>query len=131
MNAQLGTDLALASRCVAAILPPRCRVTRRRGADWTVGGQSHSYTVLSLPPPARLLGYGFLPVSRVDLARMTRQEAARILRDEVCNRSADANPPLELLERTEQILASRDWLAPDEVGELSRVLVAPRIVKVF
>ena len=108
---------------------------RRGGADWTVGGQSHSYTVLSLPP-ARLLGYGFLPVSRVDLvsiatARLARRQAARILRDEVCNRSADANPPLELLERTERILASRDWLAPDEVGELSRVLVALRIVKVF
>jgi hypothetical protein len=49
----------------------------------------------------------------------------------VCNRSADANPPLELPERPEQIPASRDWLAPDEVGELSRVLVALRIVKVF
>ena len=40
------------------------------------------------------------------------QEAARILRDEVCNRSEDGNPPLELSERTEQILASRDWLPP-------------------
>ena len=133
MNAQLRTDLALASRCVAAILPPRCRVTRRRGADWTVGGQSHSYTILSLLPPARHLGYGFLPVSRWTCQdrypRLARRP--RILRDEVCNRSADANPPLELPERTEQILASRDWLAPDGVGELSCVLVALRIVKVF
>jgi hypothetical protein len=43
---------------------------------------------------------------------MTRQEAARILRDEACNRSADANPSLELPERTEQILASRDCWHP-------------------
>jgi hypothetical protein len=60
----------------------------------------------------------------VDLATIAaarhRQEAARILRDEVCNRSDDGNPPLELSERTEQILASRDWLLADEVGELSR-----------
>ena len=31
----------------------------------------------------------------------------RILRDEVCNRSDDGNPPLELSARTEPILASR------------------------
>jgi hypothetical protein len=53
----------------------------------------------------------------VDLATIAaaaghRQEAARILRNEVCNRSDDGNPPLELSERTEQILASRDWLSP-------------------
>src|SRR5215210_5034849 len=77
MNAQLGADLALASRCVAVILPPRCRVTHRRGADWTVGGQSHSYTGLSLLPPARLLEYGFLPISRVDLVRITTARLAR------------------------------------------------------
>jgi hypothetical protein len=91
-------------------------VTSRRGADWTGGDQSHSCTVLSLLPPARHLGYGFLPVLRVDLATIAaarhRQEAARIVRDEVCNRSDDGNPPLELSERTEQILASRDWLPP-------------------
>jgi hypothetical protein len=40
------------------------------------------------------------------------QQAARILCDEVCNRSDERNPPLELSERTEQILASRDWLLP-------------------
>jgi hypothetical protein len=39
-------------------------------------------------------------------------EAARILRDEVRNRSDDGKPPLELSEQTEQILASRDWLSP-------------------
>jgi hypothetical protein len=53
----------------------------------------------------------------VDLATIAaaaghRQDAARILRDGVCNRSDDSNPPLELSERTEQILASRDWLSP-------------------
>ncbi len=77
---------------------------------------SQRYTVPLLLPPARHLGYGFLPVSRVDLPRIAtarpRQEAARILRDEVCNRSDDGNPPLELSGRIEQILASRDWLPP-------------------
>jgi hypothetical protein len=71
-------------------------VTYRRGAYWTGGSQSHSCTGLSLLPPARQLGYGFLPVPRVDLATIAtarhRQEAARILRDEECNRSDDGNP---------------------------------------
>ena len=91
-------------------------MTSRRGADWTGGRQSHSCTVLWLLPPVRHLGYGLLPVPGVDLATIAAgrhcQEAARILRDEVCNRSEDGNPPLELSERTEQILASRDWLPP-------------------
>ena len=56
-------------------------------------------TVLSLLPPARQLGYSFLPVVRVDPATIVaaghRQVAARILRAEVCNRSDDDNPPLE------------------------------------
>ena len=38
--------------------------------------------------------------------------AARILCDEVCNRSDEGKPPLEPSERTERILASRDWLSP-------------------
>jgi hypothetical protein len=91
-------------------------VTSRRGADWTGGRQSHSCTVLSLLPPARHLGYGFLSIPRVDLATIAagrhRQEAARILRDEMYNRSDDGNPPLERSERTEQILASRGSLPP-------------------
>jgi len=91
-------------------------VTSRGGADWTGGCQSHSCTVVSLLLPVRQLGYGLLPVPGVDLAMIAAgrhcQEAARILRDEVCNRSEDGNPPLELSERTEQILASRDWLPP-------------------
>jgi hypothetical protein len=60
-----------------------------------------------------------------------RQEAARILRDEVCNRSDDGIPPLELSARTEQILASRDWLPPMKSASWAGVLVAMRIVKVF
>jgi hypothetical protein len=51
-------------------------------------------------------------VAAIAAAAGHRQEAARILRDEVCNRSEDGNPPLELSERTGQILASRDWLPP-------------------
>jgi hypothetical protein len=56
-------------------------------------------------------------IPRLDLAAIAaaaghREEAARILRDEVCNRSDDGNPPLELTERTQQILAAHDWLPP-------------------
>jgi nucleoid-associated protein YgaU len=56
-------------------------------------------------------------ILRLDLAAIAaaaghRQEAARIVRDEVCNRSDDGHPPLELSERTEQILAAHDWLPP-------------------
>ena len=56
-------------------------------------------------------------IPRLDLAAVAgaaghRQEAARILRDQVCNRSDDGDPPLELSERTEQILASHNWLPP-------------------
>jgi hypothetical protein len=54
-------------------------------------------------------------IPRLDLAAIAaaaghREEAARILRDEVCNRSEDGQPPLELSERTEQILTAHDWL---------------------
>jgi hypothetical protein len=56
-------------------------------------------------------------IPRLDLAAIAaaaghRQEAAQILREEVCNRSDDGHPPLELSERTEQILAAHDWLPP-------------------
>ena len=71
--------------------------------------------VLSLLPLARHLGYGFLPVPRVYLATIavaagyppggcpdpSRRGVQPIRR---------RDPPLELLERTEQLLASRDWL---------------------
>ena len=58
--------------------------------------------VLSLLPLARHLGFGFLSVPRVEVAAIAaaaaghREEAARILRDEVFNRSDDGSPPLEL-----------------------------------
>ena len=134
MNAQLGTDLALASRCVAAILPPRCRVTRRRGADWAVGGQSHSYTVLSLLPPARHLGYGFCP-SRVWTLSGSPP------RDSPGGRPEPSRRGVQPIRRRQPVAGTAGadrtdpgfsrLLAPDEVGELSRLLVALRIVKVF
>ena len=84
----------------------------RRGADRKGGGQPHCRTVLSLLPLARHLGYGFLPVPQ-DLATIAAAAGGRPdPSDEVCNRSDDGKPPLELSERTEQILASRDWLSP-------------------
>jgi hypothetical protein len=50
---------------------------------------------------ARHLGYGFLPVPRVDLATIAAAAGGHpIFRDEVCNRSDDGKPPLELSERT-------------------------------
>jgi hypothetical protein len=56
-------------------------------------------------------------IPRLDLAAIAdaaghRQEATRIVRDGVCNRSDDGNPPVELSERTEQILNAHDWLSP-------------------
>lgn len=39
------------------------------------------------------------------------EEAERILRDEVCNRSDDGHAPLDLSERAEAILRNHDWLA--------------------
>jgi LysM repeat protein len=56
-------------------------------------------------------------IPRLDLAAIAaaaghRQEAAQIVREEVCNRSDDGSPPLELSARTEQILAAHDWLPP-------------------
>jgi hypothetical protein len=88
---------------------------------WLVGGEPTGRAVANPLPhrpvaaaastapgirlPARPAGWT-LPRS------LQPREAARILRDEVCNRSDDGKPPLELSERTEQILASRDWLSP-------------------
>ena len=53
-------------------------------------------------------------IPRLDLAAVAaatghRREAARIIRDEVCNRSDDGAPPLDLSERTEQILDAHGW----------------------
>ena len=76
-------------------------------------------------------------IPRLDLAAIAaaaghRQEAARIVRDEVCNRSDDGHPPLELSERTEQILACSRLAAANKVRELIPALPLPLgIVKVF
>jgi len=56
-------------------------------------------------------------IPRLDLAAVTAaegnaREAARIVRD-VCDRSDDGGPPLELPERTERIIATHDWLHTD------------------
>lgn len=53
-------------------------------------------------------------IPRLDLAAVAdaeghHNEAERILRDEVCNRTDGEGPP-ELPERTEQILQAKDWL---------------------
>jgi LysM repeat protein len=53
-------------------------------------------------------------IPRLDLAAVAAAEghhgeAERILRDDVCNRSDDEGPPIELAERTQKIIRSRDW----------------------
>ena len=54
-------------------------------------------------------------IPRLDLAAVgarppaTGAKRARIIRDEVCNRSDEGAPPLELSERTEQILGAHGW----------------------
>ncbi len=57
-------------------------------------------------------------IPRLDLAAVTAAEghahaAERIALEEVCNRSDDGGPPLELSERTERIIATHDWLHTD------------------
>ena len=41
-------------------------------------------------------------------------EAAQIIGGDVCNRSDDGEPPLELSERTTQIIDAQQWLHPDQ-----------------
>ncbi|KGN41895.1 LysM peptidoglycan-binding domain-containing protein [Knoellia aerolata] len=53
-------------------------------------------------------------IPRLDLAAVAAaeghpNEAGRILRDEILNRTDDDGPPAELSERTQQIIAGRDW----------------------
>jgi len=53
-------------------------------------------------------------IPRLDLAAVAEaeghhSEAARILRDEVCNRTDDDGVPPELSDRTRQVIDSRDW----------------------
>lgn len=54
-------------------------------------------------------------IPRLDLAAVAAaeghaNEADRILRDEILNRTDDDGPPAELSERTQQIIAGKDWL---------------------
>lgn len=54
-------------------------------------------------------------IPRLDLAAVYAaeghpQEAERILREDVCNRSDDGLAPMELSQRTERILRAHDWL---------------------
>jgi hypothetical protein len=60
-------------------------------------------------------------IPRLDLAAVAaaeghEREAERILREDVCNRSDDGQPPMELSERTESIIASHDWLTPGKAA---------------
>jgi len=53
-------------------------------------------------------------IPRLDLAAVAaatghRSQVARIIRDEVCNRSDDGAPPVELSKRTEEILGAHRW----------------------
>ena len=53
-------------------------------------------------------------IPRLDLAAVAaaegqHDEADRIVRDDVCNRSDDDLPPIELSPRTAAILRARDW----------------------
>jgi nucleoid-associated protein YgaU len=56
-------------------------------------------------------------IPRLDLAAVAaaeghEREAERIVRDEVCDRSDDGEAPMELSERTENIIRNHDWLTP-------------------
>ena len=50
---------------------------------------------------------------RVCEAEGNGTEAERILREEVCNRTDDDQPPPDLSERTTQIIRNHQWLRPD------------------
>lgn len=54
-------------------------------------------------------------IALLDLAAVLEAEghhdrAERVVRDKVCNRSDDGDAPVELVERTEQIVDAREWL---------------------
>jgi nucleoid-associated protein YgaU len=60
-------------------------------------------------------------IPRLDLAAIAAaeghaHEAERVLREDVCDRSDDGQPPMELSERTESIIASHDWLTPGKAA---------------
>jgi hypothetical protein len=63
----------------------------------------------------------FEEIPRLDLAAVTaaeghHREADQILRRDVCNRSDDGQAPLELSQRTEDIIARHDWLKPGKTA---------------
>ena len=58
-------------------------------------------------------------IPHLDLAAVLKaeghhHEAAQIIGGDVCNRSDDGEPPLELSERTTQIIDAQQWLHPDQ-----------------
>jgi hypothetical protein len=60
-------------------------------------------------------------IPRLDLAAVAaaeghEREAERILREDVCDRSDDGQAPMELSERTENIIHSHDWLTPGKAA---------------
>jgi len=63
-----------------------------------------------------ILAAPYEEATRLSLVQVTdtegdHQEAARILRDEVCNRTDDGDAPTELNERTKAIIGDKEWLA--------------------
>jgi hypothetical protein len=67
---------------------------------------------------ARVAPYEEIP--RLDLAAVAAaeghdHEAAKIIHDDICNRSDDGLPPTEIPDRTERIIQGRDWLIQGKV----------------
>jgi hypothetical protein len=77
-------------------------------------GAFNCRTVLSLLPLARHLGYGFLPVPRGGPChdRRSRGRPPGSFATRCATDPTTASRRSELSERTEQVLASRDWLSP-------------------
>jgi hypothetical protein len=57
-----------------------------------------------------------LDLAAVAAAEGHESEAERILREDVCDRSDEGEAPMELSERTENIIASKDRLAPGKAA---------------
>ena len=93
------------------------RTRRRRNSSASTSRPSTWYTPTPRARAAAALAAASAPyeeIPRLDLAAVAaatghRSEASRIIRDEVCNRSDDGTPPVELSERTEQILGAHGW----------------------
>ena len=81
-------------------------------ADLAGGDVPHARAATELA----VLAAPYEETTRLCLVRVTEaegnaQEAKRILRDEVCNRSDDGGAPTELSERTEAIIRGHEWLS--------------------